>query len=385
LSKASTLRAYYFASFASIGIFLPFISPWLYALGVRGTILGVISATRPLAGVIAPVLFGWLADSLGLRGSILKLACFGAMLPFFVLSFLAWQGIRFSWLLLLLAVTVSSFFRVPMMTIADVSALEHQKSYGSLRLWGSVGFMVAGLLAGKIIDPTEPFLFPTAVALAYLFSFALTFRFPARVTVPRKPKRTDLVQLLRHPSFTALLLTATVWSGSHVAYDLCISLHLKQFGASPFTTSVAWTIGVVGEIALMAAWTTLKGRWNSENFLKLGLFATLVRFIGLSYATNLHFVLWLQPLHAFSFAMVWMAMMDLVHVHAPQGLLGSAQGLFSAATSLGAAFGMLVFAPLYERFGGSATFIVAAFVALLALVTSHLTSVYLTQPEEARS
>ena len=110
------------------------------------------------------------------------------MLPFFVLSFLAWQGIRFSWLLLLLAVTVSSFFRVPMMTIADVSALEHQKSYGSLRLWGSVGFMVAGLLAGKIIDPTEPFLFPTAVALAYLFSFALTFRFPARVTVPRKPK-----------------------------------------------------------------------------------------------------------------------------------------------------------------------------------------------------
>jgi PPP family 3-phenylpropionic acid transporter len=376
LSKSSTLRAYYFAAFASIGIFLPFVSPWLHALGIRGTTLGIISATRPITGIFAPVLFGWLADSLGLRGSLLRLACFGALLPFAILSLVAYRGYHFSFLLLLLTVTISSFFRVPMMTIADVSALEHKKSYGSLRLWGSIGFLVSSLLAGKIIDPTSPLSFPVAVTCAYLFSFVLAFRFPTRVSVPRKPKKTDLFTLLRHPPISRLFITMTLWAIAHVAYDLCVSLHLKALGASPFVISVAWSIGVIAEIALMATWAKLRSFDKSEPWLTVGLTFTVIRFFAISLAPNLNIVLWLQPLHALSFAAVWMAQMHLVAKHAPHGLLGTAQGLISTAVSIGSAIGMLIFAPLYEGFGGSFTFAAAAVVALLALGATRLKFAY---------
>jgi PPP family 3-phenylpropionic acid transporter len=373
LSKSSTLRAYYFAAFASIGIFLPFVSPWLHALGIRGTTLGVISATRPITGIFAPVLFGWLADSLGLRGSLLRLACFGALLPFAVLSLVAYYGYHFSWFLLLITITVSSFFRVPMMTIADVSALEHKKSYGSLRLWGSIGFLVSSLIAGKFIDPTLPLNFPVALTCAYLLSFALSFRFPTRVSVPRKPKKTDLLTLLRYPPFSRLLVTMTLWAIAHVAYDLCVSLHLRALGASPFEISIAWNIGVIAEIALMAAWSRFRGLKKSEQWLALGLTFTAIRFFAIALAPNLKFILWLQPLHALSFAAVWMAQMQMVSEHAPHGMLGTAQGLLSTAISSGAAIGMLAFAPLYERFGGPFTFAVAAVVALVALAAMRFT------------
>ncbi|MGC4066749.1 MAG: MFS transporter [Polyangiaceae bacterium] len=368
MSQSTTLRAYYFASFASIGIFLPFISPWLLALGMKGASLGLIAATRPLAGILAPVIFGWLADTLGLRGGILKMACFGAFLPFALLVVWASKGASLTFPELLFAVALSSFFRVPMMTIADVSALEHSKDYGSLRLFGSLGFMAAALLAGKFVDPTRALEFPAAVALAFLFSLGLSFRFPNRVAVPRRPLPSDAIELLRRPAFVSLLVTTTIWACAHVAYDLCISLHLKDLGASPLVTSLAWTIGVIAEILLMALWAKLALRSPSERWLKIGIIGTAIRFAALAATSDLGTVLWLQPLHALSFAVVWMALMNLVRQRAPVTLLGTAQGLFSTATSVGATIGMLGFASLYEHGHGRVTFAVAAIVALCALI-----------------
>jgi PPP family 3-phenylpropionic acid transporter len=335
---------------------------------MKGASLGFIAATRPLAGIVAPVIFGWLADTLGLRGGILKLACLGAFLPFALLFLWASRGATLTFPELLFAVAISSFFRVPMMTIADVSALEHSKDYGSLRLFGSLGFMAAALLAGKFMDPTRALEFPAAVALAFLFSLGLSFRFPNRVAVPRRPLPSDAIELLRRPAFLALLVTTTIWACAHVAYDLCISLYLKDLGASPLVTSLAWNIGVVAEILLMAIWAKLALRSPSERWLKIGIVGTAVRFAALASTSNLATVLWLQPLHALSFAVVWMALMDLVRQRAPVTLLGTAQGLFSTATSVGATLGMLGFAPLYEHGQGRVTFAVAALVALFALV-----------------
>jgi PPP family 3-phenylpropionic acid transporter len=164
----------------------------------------------------------------------------------------------------------------------------------------------------------------------------------------------------------------TLWATAHVAYDLCVSLHLKTLGASPFAMSIAWNIGVVAEILLMASWSRIKRTVSSEQWLKLGLTATVLRFIALALAPNLTVVYWLQPLHALSFAVVWMAMMELVREHAPEGLLGTAQGLFSAVIAVGSTIGMLTFAPLYERFGGPWTFAAASAIGLMSLGMTQL-------------
>lgn len=341
-------------------------------MGVRGTALGAVSATRPLAGIFAPVLFGWLADSLGLRGSILKWACFGAFLPFAALALLGMHQPQIAGVWLFLAVATSSFFRVPMGTIADVAALEHQKSYGSLRIWGSIGFVVAATVAGKVLDPTLAVPFPAMVAAAYLLALVLSFQIPAKVAVPRKPRRKEVLALLRCPTFAPLLLTALLWAGAHVAYDLTISLQLKALGASPMTTSIAWNIGVAAEILLMASWTRLKGSRSAAHWLKLGLVVTTLRFTALATTKTLIGLVMLQPLHAFSFAVVWLSFMELIRERAPEGLLGSAQGLFSTAIAVGSTIGMLVFGALYESAGGGWTFGVAASIALISVFSLNL-------------
>ena len=81
-----TLRAYYFASFAVGGIYLPYFPRWLQARGMDGAHLGVISAVAPAVGLIAPTAFGVVADALGLRGGLLQLACLGALASFGTLT-----------------------------------------------------------------------------------------------------------------------------------------------------------------------------------------------------------------------------------------------------------------------------------------------------------
>lgn len=349
-----------------MGVFLPFVSPWLTTIGARGLTLGCIAATRPLAGIVAPILFGWLADSLGLRGKLLRVACLGAFVPFAWLALRTVSGALPSPLELWIAIGISSFFRVPMMTLADVQALEKSSNYGSSRAWGSVGFMLATLATGMFLSPDVPSQFPLAVAATFLMALALSFSLPASVTSPQRPTRADVVNLLRHPSTVGLLLVTTVWATSHVAYDLCISLHLRDLGSSPLGTSFGWTLGVIPEILLISSWHRLKHWFPLDRWLLIGLAATALRWLALASTGSLTTVFWLQPLHALSFAVVWMTLMDLTRERAPAGLLATAQGLISTSCSLGATIGMVLFGATYGAWRGHVTFSIAATIALFA-------------------
>jgi PPP family 3-phenylpropionic acid transporter len=374
LSSARALRAYYLASYASLGIFLPFASPWLASVGVGEFALGWIAATRPLAGIVAPVLFGWLADSFGLRGKILRAATLGAMLPFAWLAFRTMTGQLPSTLELWAAIGISSFFRVPMMTLADVSALEKTSGFGANRAFGSVGFMLSALAAGALLNTGSLSRFPIAVAVAFLVAYLLSFLFPAHATSPKRPSRAEVVALIGRPSFFTLLVTTALWAISHVAYDLIISLHFRDLGATPFGVSVGWALGAIGEIAVMLLWDRIKPRFELERWLLFGLIATTLRWLALSLVGSLPVVMLLQPLHALSFALVWIPLMELTRERAPAGLLATAQGMVSTSCSIGAAIGMVGFGAVYGAWKGQVTFAGAACVALVASAAFGLPS-----------
>ena len=335
-------------------------------------------------GIIAPVLFGYLADRFGWRGSLLRIASLGAFLPFAWLGATTLLGRTPRVTELWLAIGLSSFFRVPMMNLADVSALETPTGYGTLRVYGSVGFMIAALAAGALLDCNSVSHFPLGVAACFLLAFGFSFGLKRRVNAVRRPSRAEVTELLRRPRYAGLLVVAALWAISHVAYDLCISLHLQQLGASAFGTSLGWSIGVAAEIVLMSTWERYRSAMPLERWLLVGLIATALRWGAISTLGSLKVVLWLQPLHALSFALVWMSLMELTRERAPRHLLATGQGMFSASCAIGSTVGMLLFGTLYGTHRGHVTFAIAAAVALLAcsvlilmqsLLRAHVVSV----------
>jgi MFS transporter, PPP family, 3-phenylpropionic acid transporter len=381
LSTTWALRLYYVAAFGALGAYLPYFPAWLTLQGYVGFEMSAITALLPAMSIVAPPLFGLLADSFGLRSSLLRLSSAGACVAFIAISLqtLAGQPPRFA--PLFAAVLVFALFRSPMILLADVVALEQAPDYGRLRLWGSLGFLGMALVAGNWLDGAASVGIPATIAVCLLLAFFSAAWLPAGPAVPARPAWTQAKSLLKSSDFVLFLLAAFLWLAAHAGYDLCITLHLRDLGASGRVVGAAWAIATGIEVAWMAGSTRVLKVVGPQRLFAVGVAAAALRWLLLGSITQVWWLLLLQPLHALSFGVVWIA--AVAHLkERSQPALATAQGLFGSALSLGGVSGMLVWGPLYQRSGGSAVFRMCWLVGSLAFLAA-LAFVAVSRDKEA--
>jgi MFS transporter, PPP family, 3-phenylpropionic acid transporter len=393
--SGQALRLYYFVSFAALGAYLPLFPRWLEARGVRGLATGAIQAALPAMGLVAPPVFGLLADLLGDRVWLLRFACAGAFIVFALLALSASLGVALGFFGLFFAVLAFALFRSPMVQMADVVALELSTgagtTYGGLRLWGSLGFALMAIVAGAWIDTARPAALPTVIAGALLFAFATSFALPARALsrrgqLPlagrasllreadpaakraRRALRGRVRDLLRSADFRLFLAASFLAQGAHSAYDICFTLHLRDIGFPDALVGVAWAAGVFAEIVLMAFSGRVLSLARPPVLIAVAFAGSALRWALLATVRASPALLAIQPLHAVSFATGWVGSLAYTKGRAPPEILATAQGLFSASASAGSVIGMLAWGTLYARGQGSLTFAVASAIALLAFV-----------------
>lgn len=364
-----SLRLYYFTSFAALGAYAPFFPRWLEARGVRGLAMGAVSALIPALGILGPPAIGVLADALGLRGSLLRVACAGAGLAIGGVGLAGALGVPLSFGAIFAAIFVYAIFRSPIVMLADVVALERAAaggtSYGKVRLWGSVGFLAAALATGRAVDPASPAALPCTIAGGLLLAVLAAWSLPAKPAAPRLPIVREGRALLRAPDFALFLVTAVLGQIAHAAYDLCFSLHLRDLGAGSDRVGAAWAAGVVFEVGLMTFAERLLARFSAPSLLVFSFFGAAARWTLLATVSSLPVLLVFQPLHAVSFALWWVSSLAWIKSRAPAHALATAQGMFSASVASGSVAGMLVWGALYRRSGGSIVFGGAAIVAVV--------------------
>jgi PPP family 3-phenylpropionic acid transporter len=361
--RHTALRVYYFVFFGVIGVYSPYFPAWLRAQGIDGLRMSTITMLVPLFGVASPVVFGVVADAFALRGSLLRICAAGALLSWCAIALSSAGAGGVSYASLLLLVGAFAFSRGPMVSIADVTALEQPGSYGRTRLFGSAGFLATALGAGAWIDPRSPVQLPLVIATFLAATLIVTFRLPARSVRPPAPVVRDAVRLLASLDFLAFLLIAFLWFASHVGYDLCFSMHLADLGASTFVIGVCWAIGTTAEIVLMSAAHRLFERYSTKQLLGCGLASTCGRFLIIAHVRSVGVLLLLAPLHALSFGLVWVTLLEFVRRRAPAHVLATGQSLLAAVMGIGSVAGMLAWGPLFASNGGAVVFTAAAAVA----------------------
>lgn len=357
--------------FAAMGLYMPFLPPWLEARGVTGFALGVILANLPAMALVAPPIFGLAADAFGLRGYLLRVACGGAALAFSVIALGPFvSGSSWGFAGLFAAVLGFAFFRAPMIPLTDVIALEEVKSgsttYPRLRIFGSIGFLIAAITAGRYVDPARESALPVAVATALALVTAASFGLPARAATPPSPLQGHIKDLLRNGDFVLFLGAAFLAQSAHSSYDICYSLHLRDLGLSGASTGVAWGIGVMAEVLVMAFGAPLFERFRPPTLLAAAYAGASVRWILVASITSELGLFAVQLLHACSFALMWLASVAFVKERVPGAVIATGQGLFTACIAAGSVAGVLVWGPLYHREGGDLTFGCAAVLSALA-------------------
>ena len=372
-SRTALLRLHYFVAFAAIGAYNPFFPTWLRARGIEGLSMSALTALNPLLGIVSPVVFGVVADRFGLRGSLLRVASLGALLPLATLTALGVFAGGPSYGVLFVLIALFAFFRSPLVTVADVTALEEPGSYARTRRFGSLGFTVMAVAVGFLVDVTSPWKLPAAVTLALaatsFIARGIRERRPGAAAGPPVALGPEAARLVRSPDFALLLGSVFLWCAAHTSYDLCFSLYLRDLGGTSRDVGVSWAVGVVAEILLMTYAPVLFEKRAKVWLLAVGVAATAIRFTLVASLRSLPALLLLQPLHALTFGLTWISGLELVKAKAPSAVLATAQSTFAVAAALGSACGMIAWGPLYASRGGTLVFGAASGVAALACST----------------
>src|SRR5262245_48853084 len=147
---AVRLSAFFFALFAQAGAFVSYFGLFLAARGFSAAEIAFAVAMPQLARTVAPVFWGWLADAFGARRAIVVVAAF-AYLGCYLGLYVAQSPAAVALVLLVSGLMTAG--AGPLAEAITLSALEGRtERYGPIRLWGSIGFILAVFGLGVWLD-----------------------------------------------------------------------------------------------------------------------------------------------------------------------------------------------------------------------------------------
>jgi MFS transporter, PPP family, 3-phenylpropionic acid transporter len=373
------LRALYFAVFGAIGAYSPYFPLWLEQHGFRGLSMSLVAALAPAMSALGPPLIGILADRRGARGNLLTIAGGLACLSMLCLWVAERANVEGFAAVVFAMVLLFALSRTTLTMMADVIALEEGADYGRRRLWGSVGYMLATLSVGWLLREAGIGWLPAIVAVPLFGATLASLALPERAPPPRASAAPAGVrELLADRRFVVFLSCSALTWAAHSGYDLCGPLFLRDLGASSAAIGALWGLGVLAEVLLMANAATLFAKRRAEALLVIAYGGGALRWFGIAQLPSVQWAFVLQPLHALSFALMWVASVQYVRRWADRGLLASSQGLLTASVAAGGVCGMLVWGPLYAGLGGRTVFVLAGCLALTSTAIAALT---LLRPE----
>lgn len=365
-----SLSAFYFFFFAVVGALLPFWPLYLESLGFGPVQIGTLVALVMVTKIIAPNVWGWVADRRGRRMPLVRLACIAAALIFAAVL----PATRFWWIALLM-VAYSFFWNsaLPQFEAVTLNSLSGRvERYTRIRLWGSVGFVLAVMGLGGLVDGLGAAAIPITVLslLACVALASLMVRDPGAVSPAIG--HGSLLEVLRAPGVIALLAACLLMQASHGPYYTFYSIYLDQHGYAPDVIGALWALGVVAEVAVFVVMHRLVTRFGLRALFLAAFGLTALRWVMVAFLVDSTVAMIVaQLLHAASFGLYHGVAIQLVHRRFVAGHQGRGQALYSSVSfGAGGAAGALLAGYAWVGVGPTAMWLGAAALSAAALLVA---------------
>ena len=358
------LSAFYFFAFGGLGAFIPFVPLLLESRGLDAVQIGWVMFVMPAMTLLAPPLWGALADVYQARLGLLRLTGLGSAAG--CLAFLPDGGFSAA----LVAMAIYAGFRAPSIPLADAAAHASLGSatdrFARIRIWGSVGFALFAFTIGELDGSKAPRVMLVAAAVAYLLSTASTLRLRPPPKADRLHIGGPVRQFILQRDIVALLVGSVAYYIAAGSYDVFFGLHVRDLGFGDDFIGLAWMVAVGAEIGLMLiAPRLLRGRRGAP-LLVLAALASVVRWGLLSQVESSAAILAAQTLHALTFGLWYLALVRYLQMRAPESIRTTVQAISAAFHGLGMMAGYLLGGSLFEAHGGVVVFQMAAGSAVVA-------------------
>ena len=362
------LSGYYFFYFAYIGAFSPYFGLYLQSLSFSAWDIGLLMSQMQLMRLFGPYVWGSLADRAAKRVPIVRLAAAASLLGFAAFFFAS------DFVALLVAMALMAFFWSAALPLVETITFDHLREesarYSRIRVWGSIGFVVAVMGTGALLDvaPLPSLLWVCVAMLVGILGCAAAM--PEAPTHNASGEAPPVGEVLRQPRVRALLAACFAMSAGHGALYIFYSIHLAEHGYGKTLIGALWSLGVVAEIVLFMFMARVMQRYSLRAILLASFAAAVVRFLMIGWGVeSLAVVVVAQVLHALTFGAYHAASIAAVNRWFPGRCQARGQALYSSLSfGAGGLLGGLFSGWSWDALGAGITYTVSSICCLVGLV-----------------
>lgn len=341
------------AWFVTLGTFLT------QQMGASGAEIALAFLTQSLGAVLAPFIVGLIADQFFPAQRILGVLHLAGGVLLWVASLITDFGPFF------VVILIYMILFMPTLALANTVAFRQlyspETQFPAIRVFGTIGWIIAGLLIGflawestKSLDLT----FKMASIMAILLGI-YCFTLPHTPPEGRGEKRTvrdilglDALALLKNRTFAVFFVSSIAICIPLAFYYNFTNLYLNEIGIQG--AAGLQTIGQMSEVAFLLVMPFLLKRLGVKITLAIGMAAWALRYVLFGFGDQ-GALFWMIVvgllLHGVCYDFFFVAGQVYTDRFAGPGLRASAQGLITLATyGVGLLIGSLISGPIVDAF-----------------------------------
>lgn len=329
------------AWFVTLGTFL------FNNLHASGTQIGSVFSTQSWGAIIAPFIIGLIADRYFNAEKILGILHLAGAALMYLMYNAGEISVFYPYVLIYMILYMPTLALVNSISFNQMG--DPEKEFSSIRIWGTIGWIVAGLLISFVFlwDAEESikaglmkntFLLASIASLVLgLFSFSLP-KTPPKVSRDQKVKVSDILgldalKLLKDKNFLIFFIASIL---------ICIPLAFYYQNANPFLSNIGvtnptgkMTIGQISEVLFLLMLPVFFKKFGFKKTILIGMLAWAIRYALFAYgnAGSLSFMLIMGiALHGICYDFFFVS--GQIYTNAKAGIKykSSAQGLITLAT-----------------------------------------------------
>lgn len=364
----SRLSRFYFIYYFFVGAFVPYWGLYLKSEQFSPADIGILMSLFQISRIFAPNFWGWLADHTGKRAQWIKLTAFLGLCGF---TAVFWAH-GFYWLFFVMAAL--SLFTSSTLPLAESLTLAHLATtnghYSRIRMWGSLGFIVAAVILGFLIDFVGIKSLLWFLLMVQMTLFILSYTLPDPKVVAHEHDHYSIWQVIKQPNVIALLIGCALMVTAHGVLYNFYSIYLSDHGYSKGMIGLLWAVGVICEIGIFILMPKIMARYTLKTILLVSLALAILRFGMIGAAVDsLAILILAQTLHAATFGSFHAASVEVITQFFNGRHQAKGQAIYnSVAYGIGGTVGGVAGGYALQYLGGQVTFMLAAIFPLLGLL-----------------
>ena len=333
-----------FLEYAIWGAWYPVLSAYLQnTLNFTGLQVGMIYSLLPLATIISPFIAGQIADRYFASEKVIAvMQLVGGVLLILCSQVTAYSTMM--WLLLLYCMMYAPTMALTN-SIAFINMQNSEKDFGKIRVWGTIGWIVSGLLLAGWRMASKSLGGPIAGADTLLLGgiVSLIMGFQA-FSLPHTPPRKDsakpwafieALKMLKDRNFLLFIIISFVVATELMFYYVLTAPFLvsNKIGVSSTSVSAVMVIAQAAEILVLAFLLPyFLPKYGIRKTLTIGILAWPLRYIIFAIGKPAWLVIASLSLHGFCFVFFFAAAFIYVDTIAPKDIRHSAQSFITLVT-----------------------------------------------------